>query len=182
MSRQRVLELIFAVLAIVCVPPYLIDVWLSRTQAALKLKPSQTQVQFDAAYHAAKQFEQGKQYEAAIHKFREAELYSSRLDDQGYEPMRKSSEGVVFCYIMLGRAEEAHQAYRRLVLALIDEGDFFRKSNRLKEATPKLEEAERRAMQLMPPDDNAVLGARVRLVDVYWKLKRYRMRKLFTRA
>lgn len=173
MSRQRVLELIFAALAIVCVPPYLIDLWLSHTQAALKPKPSQTQIQFDAAYQAAKQLEQEKQYEAAIPKFREAELYASKLDDQRYEPMRKSSERVVFCYIMLGRAEEAHQAYRRLVLALIDEGDFFRKSNRVKEAAPKLEEAERRAMQLMPSDDNAVLAARVRLVDVYWKLKRY---------
>lgn len=173
MTRQRVLELIFAVLAILCVPPYLIDLWLSRTNASLKPKPSQTQVRFDAAYLAAKQFEHDKQYEAAIPKFREAELYASKLEDQRYEPMRKSSERVVFCYIMLGRTEEAHQAYRRLVLALIDEGDFFRKSNRLKEAAPKLEEAERRAMQLMPSDDDTVLAARVRLVDVYWKLKRY---------
>jgi tetratricopeptide (TPR) repeat protein len=173
-TRQRILEIVLAVVAILSIPPSLVHWWLSRPVSASKAKRSPEQVRFEAAFQEAVQLEQGKQYEAAINKFLEAQLFANRLgEDQRRASMRMCDEHLVDCYTGNGQNDLAWGAYRRVTLGFIDEGEFLRRNKRYEEARPRFEEAEERILQMTTPNEKDLEIVRKELVDVYWHLQRY---------
>jgi len=173
-TRQRGLEIVLAVVAILSIPPYLVHLWFSRPVSAPKAKPSADQTRFEVAFQEAVQLEQSKQYQAAIDKFHEAQFFANRLgEDQRRSPMRMCDEHLVDCYTGNGQNGLAWGAYRRVTLEIIDEGEFLRRNRRYEEARTRFEGAEQRTLQMPAPDERDLEVVRKELVDVYWNLQRH---------
>lgn len=174
MTRQRVLEMVLAVVAIASIPPSLVHWWLSRPVSAPKPKPSPDRTRFEAEFREAVGLEQDKQYEAAANKFLAAQMFANRLEgEQRSASIRMCDEHLVDCYTANGQNELAWGAYRRVTLGLIDEGEFFRRNRRYEEARPRFEEAEQRMLQMPTPNERDFEMVRKELIDVYWNQQRY---------
>jgi tetratricopeptide (TPR) repeat protein len=173
-TRQRVLEIVLALVAVVSIPPSLVHWWFSRPLAAPTAKPSPDQTRFEAAFHEGLQFEQSKQYELAIGKFHEAQLFANRLaEDQRHPSIRICDEHLLNCYTANGQDDLASGAYRRVTLGFIDEGEFLRRNRRFEDARPRFEQAEQRILQMSEPNERDLEVVRKELVEVYWNLQRY---------
>ena len=170
-GRQRVLEIIFAVLAMMFIPGALIEHWFSTH--APKPQPPPAMVNYQGAFNAGLQLERDKQCEPAISEFREAQMYASKLNSEKYALIRDALDHVATCGSELGRDADVQGAYNQIIGSLIDEGNQLKRNGQLPDALAKFQEAERRLPQLTEPNDNFLKTIREELAEVYFKLKRY---------
>jgi len=173
MDRKRILEIILAVVCVVSIPGYLINLYLSRLNAASAPGAPASDPRFNAAFDAGVALEQGKQYPEAISKFLEAEMYAGKMQSGKYAALETAIEHYRSCNTALGQQDEVHAASKQLMRTLFEEGESLRNAGQLEASVPKFQQVEEGAQDIhdfeVPMEDLA----RQRLVEVLWKLKRY---------
>lgn len=174
MTRQRVLEIVLAIVAIVSIPPSLVRWWLDRTPKTYQPEPSPDQKRYDAAFGEALRLEQSRNYPQAISKFVEAQMFANRLEEnQRRSLIRLCDEHLTNCYTENGQNDLAWGSFRRVTLGMIEEGEFLLRNRRFDEARSQFEEAESRILQMPTPNETDLEVARRGLLAVYCSLQRY---------
>jgi hypothetical protein len=114
MNRKRLLEIILAVVCVVCIPGYLVNLYLSRLNAASAPKAPATDPRFKAAFDAGVALEQRQQYQEAIFKFLEAEMYAGKIQNGQYAALESAIEHYRSRNDALGQQAEVHAAPNNL--------------------------------------------------------------------
>jgi hypothetical protein len=172
MTRKRVLEIILAVVCVLFIPLALINYARGKLEAANAPRPPARDPKFVAALQAGISLEQQQQYEAAINKYMEAELFASKMSQGKNDAFREVVEHIVNCASASGDTERANSARKQIIRLIIGSGIENRDAGHLEEAVAKFQDAEQRATSLDAPDAHLIQDARVPLAAALWKLGR----------
>lgn len=173
MTRQRLLEIILAVVAVLFIPGYLINLYVSHRYASATSAAPATDPRFKAAFDAGVTLEQNKEYEQAISKFLEAEMYAGKMQDGKYPAFEAAIEHYASCNQALGRDDSVLAARKQLIRMYIEEAEMLKRANQFEAAVTKLQQAEEGAQQFDHLDEPLLDISRQSLIDALWKLKRY---------
>jgi hypothetical protein len=172
-DRKRVLELILAVVCVLFLPGYLVNLYFSRHNAQASSEAPVTDPHFKAAFDAGVALEQGQQYRDAIPKFLESEMYAAKMPKGKYAALETAIEHYRNCNAALGEQDTVRAANKQLIRTLFEEGDSLRNANQLEQSVPKFQQVEEAAEGINDFEVPIQDLARQRLVEVFWKLKRY---------
>lgn len=172
MTRQRTLEIILAAVCVLFLPLALINYVRGKLEAANASALPARDPKFIAALQAGITLEQQQQYEAAINKYMEAELFASKMSQGKNDAFREVVEHIVTCSSAAGDTERANNARKQIVRLIIGSGIEDRDAGRFEDAAAKFQDAEQRATSFNPPDARLVQDARVPLAAALWKLGR----------
>jgi hypothetical protein len=131
MNRKRLLEITLAVVCLVSVPGYLVNLYLSRLNAASAPKAPAIDPHFKAAFDAGVALEQHQQYQEAISKFLEAEMYAGKMQNGQYATLELAIEHYRSCNDALGQQAEVHAARKQLIRTFFEEGESLRNTGQL---------------------------------------------------
>ena len=148
MNTKRLLEITLAVVCLVSIPGYLVNLYLSRLNAASAPKAPAIDPHFKAAFDAGVALEQHQQYQEAISKFLEAEMYAGKMQNGQYATLELAIEHYRSCNDALGQQAEVHAATKQLIRTLFEEGESLRNAGQLEASVPKFQQVEERAKTL----------------------------------
>jgi hypothetical protein len=173
MDRKRLLEIILAVVCILFIPGYLVNLYFSHHNAAAAPEALVTDPKFKAAFDAGVGLEQRQQYQEASSKFLEAEMYAGKMPKGKYPALETAIEHFRTCNAALGQQDVVQAASKQLIRVLFEDGDSLRNANQLEASVPKFQQVEEAAEGMNDFEVPIQDLARQRLVEVFWKLKRY---------
>jgi len=173
MDRKRVLEIILAVVCVLFIPGYLVNLYFSHRSAAAAPEKPVTDPRFAAAFDAGIALEQHQQYQEAISKFLEAEMFAGKMPNGKYPALEMAIEHYRSCNAALGQQDAVQAASKQLIRTLFEDGDSLRNANQLEASVPKFQQVEESAEGIKDFEVPIQDLARERLVTVFWKLKRY---------
>ena len=158
-DRKRVLELILAVVCVLFLPGYLVNLYFSRHNAQASSEAPVTDPHFKAAFDAGVALEQGQQYRDAIPKFLESEMYAAKMPKGKYAALETAIEHYRNCNAALGEQDTVRAANKQLIRTLFEEGDSLRNANQLEQSVPKFQQVEEAAEGINDFVFRAVLDA-----------------------
>jgi hypothetical protein len=173
MDRKRALEIILAVVCILFIPGYLVNLYFSHRNAATAPETPIHDPQFTAAFDAGVALEKHQQYQEAISKFLEAEMIAGKMGPGKYPALETAIEHYRSCNAALGQQDVVQAASKQLIRVLFEDGDSLRNANQLEASVPKFQQVEEAAEGMNDFEVPIQDLARQRLVEVFWKLKRY---------
>jgi tetratricopeptide (TPR) repeat protein len=146
---------------------------LSRLNAASATKAPATDPRFQAAFDASVALEQRQQYQEAISKFLEAEMYAGKMQNGQYAALESAIKHYRSCNDALSQQAEVLAATKQLIRTLFEEGESLRNAGQLEASVPKFQQVEEGAQDIDDFEVPVVDLARQRLAEVFWTLKRY---------
>ncbi|HWZ97755.1 MAG TPA: hypothetical protein VN025_08350 [Candidatus Dormibacteraeota bacterium] len=173
MDRKRALEIILAIVCILFIPGYLVNLYFSHRNAATAPETPIHDPQFTAAFDAGVALEKHQQYQEAISKFLEAEMIAGKMRSGKYPALETAIEHYRSCNAALGQQDVVQAASKQLIRVLFEDGDSLRNANQLEASVPKFQQVEEAAEGMNDFEVPIQDLARQRLVEVFWKLKRY---------
>jgi len=173
MDRKRVLEILLAVVCVLFIPGYLVNLYFSHRSAAAAPEAPAIDPRFAAAFDAGVALERRQQYQEAIAKFLEAEMYAGKMPNGKYAALETAIEHYRSCNAALGQQDVVQAASKQLIRTLFEDGESLRNANQLEASVPKFQQVEEAAEGIGDFEVPIQDLARQRLVTVFWTLKRY---------
>ncbi len=173
MDRKRVLEIILAVVCLLFIPGYLVNLYFSHQSAAAARTAPATDPRFAAVFDAGIALEQHQQYQEAISKFLEAEMVAGKMPNGKYAALETAIEHYRSCNAALRQQDAVQAADKQLIRTLFEDGESLRNANQLEASVPKFQQVEEAAEGIKDFEVPIQDLARQRLVAVFWNLKRF---------
>lgn len=135
-------------------------------------RPTADSLKISLVLRMGSAFEQFHFYSAAVSWFQKAERAAATSPEE-YASLQSARERLAGVYERTGRADEAQQAYGRMVRSSIDSAEVLMKKDQYGNAVVKFEDAEKYAQRLTGGKVEAQQNARFRAGGCYFALKRY---------
>jgi len=145
MDRKRVLEILLAVVCVLFIPGYLVNLYFSHRSAAAAPEAPAIDPRFAAAFDAGVALERRQQYQEAIAKFLEAEMYAGKMPNGKYAALETAIEHYRSCNAALGQQDAVQAASKQLIRTLFEDGESLRNANQLEASVPKFQQVEEAA-------------------------------------